>query len=83
MLIMRRLLAEAARRLAANPRVQAKAADLYESEISPRAKAVARDSKANFDFARAELRDIAREVHPLKDPKAFFAKAKRRLYDRP
>ena len=62
MLIMRRLLAEAARRLAANPRVQAKAADLYESEISPRAKAVARDSKANFDFAREHALE-ARHLH--------------------
>ena len=63
--------------------MRAKATELYNSEISPRAKSVARESKANLDFARAELRDIAREVDPLKDPKAFFAKAKRRLYDRP
>ena len=82
-MLLRRLLAEAARRVAADPRIQAKAANLYETEVAPRAKTVARETKANYDFARSELADIARETDPLKDPKGFLAKAKRRLYDLP
>jgi hypothetical protein len=82
-MILRRLLAEAARRLAADPKVQAKAADVYQTEIRPRAKTVARDTRANYDFARSELADIAHETDPLKDPKGFLLKAKKRLYDLP
>jgi hypothetical protein len=82
MLILRRLLAYAARRVASDPRVQAKAAELYEAEVKPRAEAAWRNTKANLDFAKSELRDVAGETDPLKNPKEFMSKAKKRLLDR-
>ncbi len=83
MLLLRRLLAMAARRVAADPQVQAKATEVYQTQVKPRAQSAARETKANLDFARSELSDIAREIDPIKNPKAFLAQAKRRLYDKP
>ncbi|MEQ8355190.1 MAG: hypothetical protein RH942_06600 [Kiloniellaceae bacterium] len=57
----------AARRIAANPEVQARAADTYQSAVKPRLSA-----------AREELQELARETDPLKNPGAFA----RRLRDR-
>jgi hypothetical protein len=82
MLTLRRLLAYAARRVASDPRVQAKAAAVYETEVKPRAKAAWRNTKANLDFAKSELRDVAGEADPLKNPREFVTKAKKRLLDR-
>ncbi len=81
--LVRRLLAMAARKVAADPQVQAKAADVYQSQVRPRVKSAARETKANLDFARSELSDIARDIDPIKNPKAFLAQAKKRLYDKP
>jgi hypothetical protein len=82
MLILRRLLAHAARRAAADPRVQAKAAEMYEGKVKPRADVAWRNTKANLDFAKAELRDLADETDPLKNPTKFLSKAKKRLFGR-
>lgn len=65
--LLRNLLVSAARRIAANPEVQARAADTYEAAVKPRLSA-----------ARDELRDLVRETDPLKEPGAFA----RRLRDR-
>lgn len=67
MVMLRNLLISAARRIASNPEVQAKAADTYEGSVKPRLSA-----------AREELRDLARESDPVKDPGGFA----RRLRDR-
>ena len=83
MLLMRRLLAMAARKVAADPKVQAKAAEVYQTQVKPRAQSAARETKANLDFAKSELSDIARDIDPIKNPRAFLAKAKQRLYDKP
>jgi len=58
--LLRRLLIGAARRIAANPEVQARAADTYETAVKPRLQA-----------AGDELRDLARENDPLRDPAGF------------
>ncbi len=81
MLILRRLLTHAARRAAADPRVQAKAADMYEEKVKPRADTAWRNTKANLDFAKSELRDLAGETDPRKKPMAFLSKAKKRFLD--
>ena len=60
MLLLRNLLISAARRIASNPEVQARAAETYESEVKPRLTA-----------AGDELRDLARENDPLRDPLGF------------
>lgn len=82
MLVLRRLLAYAARRVASDPRVQAKAAELYETKLKPRAEAVWRNTKANIEFAKSELRDVASQTDPLKNPREFISKAKTRLLGR-
>ncbi len=66
-MILRRLLFSAARRLAADPKVQAKAADVYDRDVKPKLSA-----------AREELQDLTKEVNPLEDPAGFT----RRLRDR-
>lgn len=58
--LLRNLLIGAARRIASNPEVQARAVDTYESQVKPRLHA-----------AGDELRDIARETDPRRDPAGF------------
>ena len=82
MLVLRRLLAYAARRAASDPRVQAKAAELYAAKVKPRVEAAWRNTKANLDFAKSELRDVASETDPLRNPREFLSKAKTRLLGR-
>ncbi len=82
MATIHRLLLHAARRLASDPRVQAKAAELYDKEVKPRAKAAWRETKPKIDAAKAELRDIAGEADPRKDPRKFARKVKERFFDR-
>lgn len=65
--MLRRLLFSAARRIASDPKVQAKAADVYERDVKPKLSA-----------AQSELKDLAGEVNPLEDPAGFA----RRLRDR-
>ena len=65
--ILRRLLISAAQRFAADPKVQAKAADVYQQGVKPKLSA-----------AQEELRDLSGEVNPLQDPAGFA----RRLRDR-
>jgi hypothetical protein len=77
-----RLIINAATRLASDPRVRAKAADILEKEVKPRAAAAWVDAKPKLDAARAELRDIARTTSPRDDPRGFAAEVKRRFVDR-
>lgn len=77
--MLRRLLLYAAKRIALDPRVQDKAAELYETELKPRARAAGRGAKAKFDVVKDELKDIAREADPREDPRAFAAKVKKRI----
>ncbi len=77
-----RLLISPARRIAADPRVRAKAAEVMETEIKPRAQAAWRQAKPQLENAAAELRDIARETNPRANPRKFAAKVKQRFIDR-
>jgi hypothetical protein len=70
MTILRNLLMTSARRLAADPRVRQKAAKVFSDEVRPK-----------LDAARDELRDIAGDTDPRKDPKAFARKLKNRFLD--
>ncbi len=79
MVLLNRLLAYAARRIASDPRVQEKAAELVETELKPRAREFGRQAKAKLDVVRDEVKDIARVADPLKDPRAFAAKVKERI----
>ena len=82
MAIFPRLLLHAARRLASDPRVRAKAAEVFDKEVKPRAEAAWRRTKPKIDSAKAELRDIAAETDPRKDPRKFARKVKERLLAR-
>ncbi len=79
MLVFRQLLIRAAKQIAADPRVQAKAAEIIQTEIKPRAQSAWRNTKPKLASAKAELQEIAREIDPRDDPKAFAAKVKQRF----
>jgi hypothetical protein len=66
--MLRNLLISAARRIAANPEVQSRAAQTYESEVKPRLSA-----------AREEFEDLARETDPLQDPGGFARRVRARF----
>lgn len=68
--LLRNLLIGAARRIASNPEVQARAAQTYETEVKPRLRA-----------AGDELRDIARETDPRRDPGGFARRLGARIRD--
>jgi hypothetical protein len=68
--LLRNLLVSAARRIAANPEVQARAAETYDSEVKPRIAA-----------ARDEFSDIAAQVDPVKEPLAFARRVRERIRD--
>jgi hypothetical protein len=78
----RYLLLRAARRVALDPRVRAKAAEVLDKEVKPRAEAAWRRSKPKLDAAKAELRQIASEADPRKDPRKFATKVKERFFAR-
>lgn len=82
MVMLRRLLINSVTRLARDPRVRAKAAELLQHEVKPRAAAAWRRTKPKLEAAREELRDIAAEADPREDPRAFAAKFKERFLDR-
>ncbi len=79
MLILRRALGLVARRIAADPRVRAKAAEVVEKELRPRIKEAVERARPRLEAARDELRDIAREADPRNDPKGFARKLGQRV----
>ncbi len=81
MALIYRLLLAAARRAATDPRVQAKAADIYQNEVKPRARAAWQETKPRLAAAKQDLKDIARETDPRDDPKGFAVKLKKRFVD--
>ena len=64
-------------------KVKPKATDLYENEVKPMAQQAWRTGKPKFDAARKDVRNIARETDPRKDPKGFAKKLKAQFFDRP
>lgn len=82
MALLPRLLIGAARLIASNPRVRAKAADILENQVRPRAAEAWRKTKPRIDAAKAGLRDAAAEADPLKDPRGFAARLKGRIFPR-
>ncbi len=83
MIFLRRILVEAARRLAADPRLQEKAAQVIDQEIKPRLQAAAARAKPTVDAARADIREAAREADPRGDPVGFAKQLKKRFIDDP
>ncbi len=82
MSILGQLFFQAAARLTRDPVVRAKAAEILENEIKPRAAETWRKAKPKLEEARDDLRDIAGETDPRKNPRAFASKVKQRFIDR-
>ena len=61
---------QAARRAATDPRVRAKAAEIYQNEVKPRARAAWRETKPRLAPAKQDLQEIARETDPQRDPRS-------------
>jgi len=80
--LLRRIAVQAARQMASDPRVRAKAAELFESQVKPRAAAAWQQARPKVVEAEAELRAIMRETDPREDPRAFVGKVRERVLRR-
>ena len=78
-MLLRRLLFLAAQMAAADPRSRAKAADVFERKIKPRATAAWAETKPRLDIARDDIKKAAETVDPRSDPAGFADELKRRI----
>ena len=81
-MLLRRLLFNAARKVAADPRVRAKAADVFESTVKPRAEAAWAEAKPRLEAARDEIKQAAAAADPRGDPAGFAGELKRRILEK-
>ena len=81
-MLLRRLLFNAARKAAADPRVRAKAADVFESKLRPRAEAAWAEAKPRLEAARAGIKEAAATADPRHDPAGFASELKRRIVEK-
>ena len=79
--LLRSLLMRTALRIASDPRIQAKAAKVYEGEVKPRAEAAWSRAKPKLEAAKAELQHLARDADPNGRARELAKKLKRRLLD--
>ena len=80
--ILRQLLWRAAAKVASDPELRAKAAEVVTREVKPRAEAAWRQTKPKLQAARQDLREVAEETDPRRHPALFAGKVTRRLRDR-
>ena len=80
--LLRRAIMMAAQRLAADPRVRQKAAEVVETEVKPRAKAAWREVEPKMQAVRDDIKDTARAVDVRKDPVGFATEAANKLRQR-
>ena len=81
-MLLRRLLFNAARKVAADPRVRAKAADMLERDVKPRAKAAWAETRPRLEAARDDIKEAAAKVDPRQDPAGFASELKRRFVEK-
>lgn len=81
MAMISRWFISAATRLSTDPRVRAKAAELFENEVKPRAAETWRKTRPRIEATRDELKQMARETDARKNPGAFAAAVKKRYLD--
>jgi hypothetical protein len=82
MALWTRLLFAAGKRLASDERVRAKVAGTYRDEVRPRAEAAWAKTKPKIDETRADIRRIADETPPKRNPGRFAGRVARTLIDR-
>ena len=80
--LLRRVLMMAAQRLAADPRVRQKAAEVFENEVKPRAKTAWREVEPKVQAVRDDIKDTARDVDVRKDPVGFAKEAANKIRQR-
>ena len=67
--------------MAADERIQKKAAETYHEEIKPRAEAAWLATKPRIDKTRDDIKKIAQETKPTEEPAHFAGRAARRIFD--
>ena len=83
MAIISRWFISAATRLSTDPRVRAKAAELFETEVKPRAAETWQKTRPKIEATRDELKQMARETDARNNPGAFAAALRKRYLDNP
>ncbi len=81
-MLLSRLLFNAARKAATDPRVRAKAADVFENTVKPRAEAAWAEAKPRLETARDEIKEAAAAADPRGDPAGFAGELKRRILEK-
>ena len=79
MILLRKILLQAARRIATDERVQRMAADTYRNEVKPRAEAAWQNAKPRLEETKADIARIAEETDARQHPARFAGKATRRV----
>jgi hypothetical protein len=74
-----RILAAAARRIAADPRVRAKVSEIVDQDIKPRAKQAWRQNKPKLEAKAAELNEQIRKKATRKNFERLADKIRNRL----
>jgi hypothetical protein len=77
-----RLLAAAVRRIAADPRVQAKVSDVVENDIKPKAKQAWEKNKPKIEAKAAELNEKVRQKATRENLEKLAGKVRDRLRER-
>ena len=77
--MLRRLLLRTVWRIASDPRVQAKAAEVYGRDVKPRAKAAWEGAKPKLNAVRDDVKRAADAADPRESPVKFAAELKNRL----
>jgi hypothetical protein len=77
-----RLLAAAARRIAADPRVRAKVSDVVENDIKPKAKQAWEKNKPKLEAKAAELNEKVRQNATRENLEKLAGKVRDRLRER-
>jgi len=79
MSLLRKLLFQAARRAAADERLQRAAADAYRNQVRPRAQAAWQKAKPRLEATKSEIGRIAEETDARRHPARFAGMAARRV----
>ena len=79
MSLIRRVLFQAAKRVATDERVQRAAADAYRKEVKPRAEAAWQKAKPRIEETKADIGRIAKETDARHHPARFAGKATKRV----
>ena len=78
-MVLRRFLFHAAHKAATDPAVRAKAAEVFERDVKPLAKAAWAETRPKLEAARDNIRDAAATNDPRRDPAGFAGELKRKI----